>query len=689
MSDKDKNLGSREEFEGKDVKNNLPQLDDEAYKELEKRNKSFRNSASEDEEDDEPISTDNNDIINSLLEFSKNDTSKSTEGETKKSGLPFIKKKESNGVTGDALVGGNNSEPEVKKGFGFGKKKSTVDKASEETYEEQVLEGGTEESAPLHKEKPKKEKKSLFKKKQTDEDIMDQILHSNDDVPDEVDDRIDTSDYKVSSFDEIQKNIRFAPKNINRGENKKVFIILGAVLAIAVFAIGGIFLIRTMFAPPETPEQPNTDTPVIQTPVEDEKDEFTSSNVDGLVFKQGKIKRILGNKVLIVPDGEIENVIYYVDSVSLLDAFNAGDHIEYSYKIQNYLPYITNVVEIQEGVVAYKGIMTLNIMVDNVPVKFAYASEIENEIKDIETGDTIQYVAETIDGVLTITNIINIESVDGDITDGAVKDETAGKNPATDDLFNGYVYNEEDFFNEHLIIEGRPENDDDRSNISTDIENGTIEFYNGLEGPIWIRFAWRSTDVMENVPGVDNVGLKLVTPSGKELDISNIDEVGRMWMDGNIVNYALKAGEVGEYKIVSVKPNGTYFGEAALHVMELSGFISIDKFGANLIDRNTLELVWNIGGVPDDGLEIEVYLSNNTFSTKVYSASSKDETLHIIDNAIVDVSNLPKGKYNVVVTVRDIDLKTSEDDPEIPENTIQVTARTIKDTKNMGILILQ
>ena len=26
---------------------------------------------------------------------------------------------------------------------------------------------------------------------------------------------------------------------------------------------------------------------------------------------------------------------------------------------------------------------------------------------------------------------------------------------------------------------------------------------------------------------------------------------------------------------------------------------------------------------------------------------------------------------------------------EIPENTIQVTARTIKDTKNMGILILQ
>lgn len=679
MSDNEKNMGSREEFEGKEVRNTMPQIDEEDYNKINSKGRNLRNMDDEDfygEEDEAALPDEDNEIINSLLAFSKEEKSKPvTNEEEKKSKFSFGKNK----------VNKDSESTETRK-LPFGKKKVEEDEPS--TIMEDISSGEEKESNDVEEiaqPTTKSEKKSLFKKKtmfggkkknklKEDTNIEDII---NEDIANEevVDDTY------VNTIEDIERDIRKAKKARKPGD-KKLFMVLGA--GIAVVVVVGILMLFMGGGEDKKPVETPTNQPVVETPKEDD---FTSSNVNNTSYKQGEIKRILGNKVLITPDGETENTIYYVDNMSVIENFKAGSHVEYGYVIKNYLPYITEIIEIREGTIAYKGIMTVNIMIDNTLVKFAYDNSLAEDIKDIATGDVIQYVYEDIEGTPTITHIVNVVKAKVETEGNTNTEYNPSDNPMTDDLYSGYIYDAKDFYDEHRIVDNRVE--ESREAIKSQIDGNTILFYNGISDPIWIRHAWRSTDLMESVPSVENVDIILETPSGIQITNNNIAEYGRMWLEGSIINYALKNPEIGEYKIIDNKPNGTFLGEAAIHVMGLSGFITIDKFGANLIDRNTLELIWNIGGVPDDGLEIEVYLTNDRFSTMVYSGSSKDEPLHIIDKKTVSISNLPKGKYNVVVTVKDIDMKTQADDPEIPENTIVIAAETISETKNVGILILQ
>ena len=693
MSDNEKNIGSREEFEGKEVRNTMPQIDENAYDQISQKGKNIRNFDDEefgDDEEEMAVADEDNEIINSLLDFSnKNFGNAAPQVEEKKSKFSFGKKKDS-----------ESSEKESK--FSFGKKKVETAPVEEIPVVDDISSSPTEEELENHedfetvdpidfeepakksiggkflnKKTDKKKKSSLFGKKNKDtEEVVD--TNDFDNIENE-----EVDDTYVNTIEDIERDIRKAKKKSFKGD-KKLYMILGGVLAIIVFVVVLVFFLG---GDNNTPTVPVPQNPVVEIP--EKEDGFVSGEVNNISYKQGIIKRILGNKILIVPDGETENTIYYIDNVDIVDGFKAGNHIEYGYVIKNYLPYIVEMISIKEGTIAYKGIMTVNIMVNDTLVKFAYDSSLEEEIKNISTGDVIQYVYEEIDGVPTITYIINVNKaqVEDDVNNNQVINPS--DNPMTDNLYTGYIYDAKDFYNEHMIIDSRNENAEIREATKSQIKDNTIYFYNGIDNPIWIRHAWRSTDIMESVPSIENVSVILETPSGIQITNDNIAQYGRMWIDGNILNYALKNPEIGEYKLIDNKPKGTFLGEAGLHVMELSGFITIDKFGANLIDRNTLELVWNIGGVPDDGLEIEVYLTNDRFSTMVYSGSSKDAPLHIIDKKTVSISNLPKGKYNVVVTVKDIDMKTQADDPQIPENTIVIAAETISETKNVGILILQ
>lgn len=679
MSDNEKNMGSREEFEGKEVRNTTPQIDEEAYDKINEKGRNLRSMDDNDyygEDDEDAIPDEDNEIINSLLAFSKENNKTVVTEEEKKSKFSFGKTKKEE----------PQSEEKNTAKLSFGKKK-TVEEAPQVNATEDISSDissedyGDEEETVSTPET--KEKKSLFKKKTLFEGKKKPKKEANieDIINEDIANDENVDDTYVNTIEDIERDIRKAKKHRPKGD-KKLFIILGAALVVVIAIVG---LLAVMGGDKNPPVENPVDTPVVEQP--STEDDFTSSEVNNTSYKQGEIKRILGNKVLITPDGETENTIYYVDNMGVIENFKAGNHVEYGYVIKNYLPYITEIIEIREGTIAYKGIMTINIMIDDTLVKFAYDNSLAGEIKEISTGDTIQYVYEDIEGTPTITNIVNIVKAKVEEENNTNTEYNPSDNPMTDDLYSGYIYDAKDFYEEHTIIDNRTE--ETREAVKSHIENNTLIFYNGITDPIWIRHAWRSTDLMDSVPSIDNVDIVLETPSGIQITNANIAEYGRMWLEGSIINYALKNPEIGEYKIIDNKPNGTFLGEAAIHLMGLSGFITIDKFGANLVDRDTLELIWNVTGVPDDGLEIEVYLTNDRFSTMVYSGSSKTEPLHIIDKRTVSISNLPKGKYNVVVTVRDIDMKTQADDPEIPENTIVIAAETISETKNVGILILQ
>lgn len=665
MSDLKKENIDNEEFQNKKVSNSLPDIDETILKNVNNKGKNIRNFDNDIAEDNlietesigfqlpgeemqENKSDNTDDIINSLIDYSSQNKDSSTK-ENESIGMfgKLSKKKKPKNIKQD-----NNILPEKnKKGFSLFKKKDIK---------------------PLDENN---EKSSLQKE---DELNVSELTLDNNTI--ETSDSVIEDDININTFDDIQKSIRTGKSGTLK--NNKIFLIICIVIfsAIVVVVLASTIMKSFQLSVPSVDE--NTLVETIETGEIDTK----NSSTETVIEKQGYIKRILGDKIVIVPDDETEDIIYYMSDINLTNDIVAGAHIQYGYKIINYIPYISTITEIKTGEVIYKGIMTINVMVNNSTLKFSYLDELEQTMKGIRTGDEISYVSKDIEGVPTITNIIKINGTTNSGSDTTYKVEDV-KNPVTDDLYSGYVFNKDDFYEEYLIVNNRPE--ETRVVTKTNLENNSLKFYSGITDPIWIRFAWRVTDIATSVPNIENVDLILETPSGIKITQQNIDTYGRMWIDGNIVNYALKTPEIGEYKITTNKPKGTNLGEAEVFILGLSGFITIDKFGANLIDRDNLELIWNIGGVPDDGIEIEVYLTNDRFSTMIYSGSSKTEILHTVDRRVVSIANLPKGKYNILVKVKDLDLKTQADSPDIPENTIKVSAETITDTKNVGILILQ
>lgn len=561
----------------------------------------------------------------------------------------------------DELIGGGNVKNKKEK-----KKKEKKQKEPKPKKEK------------IKKEKPVKDKKSLFgKKKKVDKEDLENSEDSEFNTDDTVKQITDNDYFEINSFEDIENIKSKQPFKFSFDKLKMNKKIIFLVFCIFLLLLSGFGLLALFMLPNE----PKKD--VVKKPeeiiVDVDDDDFI---VEATIQKQGKIKRILGNKIIIVPDDELNDVIYYLSDSFDSSVIKSGEYIQYDYRIENYIPEILKVSKVITGEVIYKGIMTMTILNDGDSVKFTYSKDLEDIIKTIEAGNKITYVSDFIDNEMVIVNIINIEGQE--VVEDIIED--SNEVPTTETPKTN-SFNRDDFYNEYLTIETRYE--EPRETVKTHFEDNQVSFYNGISKPVWIRFAWRVSDISPNVPSIENVGIILKSPSGIEINYDNIEKYGRMWIDGNIVNFALKKPEIGNYTLINQKPNGTNLGETKLFLMELSGFISIDKFGANLIDKNNLELIWNIGGVPDDGLEIEIYLTNDRFSTMIYSGSSKKENLHIIDKRIVDVSNIPEGKYNIIVKVKDIDLRTTDDNPEIPENTIVVAAETITDTKNMGVLILQ
>lgn len=416
---------------------------------------------------------------------------------------------------------------------------------------------------------------------------------------------------------------------------------------------------------------------------------------------QGMVKRILGNKFIVSPDDGTEDQLLYVSKKLNTNDIHSGDYIDYRAETENGLPTITYIRKIQKGKVIYKGIMTLSVddsetnensesktesssNNNNNVKKYLYDEDLNDQIRSIVVNDTIEFLSEKKDNNLVITKILKVNNKTGtDITNPSSEVSSIPDIPVA----NGSVFKKSDFENEYGTINNRQKDPNYQNVKLSDLKDNKVTFYNKMTQPIWIRTAWRNSSVTGNTPDVGDVKVSLITPSGKEISEKNISQFGRYWIDENIINFAIKNPEVGEWNMKFEKSGD--LGEIEMNVMGLNGFITINKFGANLIDKNHLEMIWNIGGIPDDGLELDVYLQNDKFSTLIYHGSSKTEELHIVDKRTVDISNIPKGKYNIYVKAKDIDIKTHSDVSDIPENTLQVTAETIVDQKNVGILILQ
>ena len=174
MSDKEKNLNAEEtQFEGREVKNSTPQLDEEEYNQIQEKAKSLRAETDDDfPEEEEPIEEDN-DIINSLLESAKDDAPVQDTIKDVKSKFSFLQKKEKNDD--------KSSEGDKKLSFFKKKNKKEQEKIPEETEEpetteeiensEDIEEPINEDSA--HKEKKKHKSGGLFLKKNKGSELTD------------------------------------------------------------------------------------------------------------------------------------------------------------------------------------------------------------------------------------------------------------------------------------------------------------------------------------------------------------------------------------------------------------------------------------------------------------------------------------------------------------------------------------
>lgn len=229
--------------------------------------------------------------------------------------------------------------------------------------------------------------------------------------------------------------------------------------------------------------------------------------------------------------------------------------------------------------------------------------------------------------------------------------------PTLDDVFK-------DFKDELQIIQGREPNDGDNNNESQlpageKVETMELSMDVGGSGALWFRFAWAKNDKTTVVPGVNDVIIELQTPSGGIISQENIAKHGRFWIEKNIINFAIKNGKAGTWKFLVTKSENQNLGDISANVLPLSGFITIDKADVNYVGDD-LYAIWKITGVKDEEFSIKINAKNaNGSDILVYSSSTVDEDIHLVDTVKLSTSKLPAGEYDFILTVEDWDCKTS------------------------------
>lgn len=597
---------------------------------------------------------------------------------------------------------------------------------------EEENEESNDDNEDLHSVNNKKKKEKSDSEYYKEEYLKDK---KNDKKKNDEDDD-SNEELEVLNINDIE-NIAGKRKRISskKSKNNKMYLLL---IGIVVIVVG--VLIAMMLLPG------NENTEVVDPSI---KIEDTSNLVQDIVIEEkkseitqyGEVKRILSNKIIIIPDNSESDTIYFINDKTKVDVntfLEIGDRIEYTYIIedQNYI--FINFKDIYSGIVNQKYDGKLIIQLDNkdysiidtlekddkeetenvdnaenseslednnteneelkeeiisvIGDEFSYGISLKTIAEQIENGDKIEFCLDDNNNITSISNIIkknkdnNYEST-----------PKYAKREKVDIITN--EFNKDDFSNEYSVIEKNEGIDHFEFIKETDFVNNSVKFYNSFEDPIWIRFAWRDSsllktdeienNVFEKMPSVNDVTISFITPSGKTISSENIEKenIGRMWLDGNIVNFAIRNPEPGEWTLKADKNSGFYLGETNFHLMKLTGFITIEKFGINNLDNGLVEFIWNVGGVEDEFMEIEISLVGEKYSKSIYKASSKTSNLRNVDHCILDLSEIPKGTYSVIAKVKDLDIITHKDDPEnVSEHTRQVSAETIVHRKTVGQL---
>lgn len=229
--------------------------------------------------------------------------------------------------------------------------------------------------------------------------------------------------------------------------------------------------------------------------------------------------------------------------------------------------------------------------------------------------------------------------------------------PSIDDVFA-------EFKSELQIIQGRePKGDNDDNNESTlpvgeKVETMELPMDVGGSGTLWFRFAWAKNDKTTVVPSVNDVIIELQTPSGSIISQENIGKYGRYWLEKNIINFAIKNGKAGQWKFLVTKTENQNLGDISANVLPLSGFITVEKADVNYVGDD-LHAIWKISGVKDEEFSIKINAKNaNGSDILVYSASTLEDDVHLIDTVKLSTTKLPAGEYDFVITVEDWDCKT-------------------------------
>lgn len=481
-------------------------------------------------------------------------------------------------------------------------------------------------------------------------------------------------DLEIHSIDHIEKIAKEASR---KGPGKIIVIILG-VLFVILMAMAAIMLFS---ANKDTPkENIPVATPV---PTEDIFADADSSTITPLT-QYGEVKRLLNDKIIIRPDNSLSDTIYFVTDATEeknINSLDIGKRVEYTYTIVDSKNIFISFKDIYSGTVLSVGENRVILTTSNDEViELRFQNALVDTFNQITSDDIIEYTLSDSDMIGSISNIIkpNAPTVNG-------KPEFVNK---ADSQIETPDFNPADWTAEYEAIANKTPGDVNKIEMTSDFENNSVKFYNSFGGPIWIRFAWKINEYVSAVPSVDQVNVSLITPDGATISYSNINDYGRMWIDGNIINYAIEDAPVGEWTLKADKNIGFYLGQSNFMLMSLTGFITIDKFGVNNNGDGQLEFIWNIGGVEDPNYAIKIEIVSDKFTTTLYTATSKTTDLSLIDSTIVNAKSIPKGTYNVRVTVQDIDIYTAEDNPEIAEHTRMVGAETIIQRYDAGQLVI-
>ena len=482
---------------------------------------------------------------------------------------------------------------------------------------------------------------------------------------------------------------------------KKGVLIIGLV-GVLIVALGISLMLVFGGDSSEKPsnENPDVNTDIVNPEPEEEvptgekpipEIEIVDSSVTELTH-YGAVKRIMNNKIIIRPDNSLTDTIFFMDdktNVNRLNSLNVDDRIEYTYKIEESKNIFVDYKNIYRATVLFIEDNTVTVIdADGKILEYGFSDSLKDVFKQITADDIIEYSIINVNSSNMISSISNIIKPDANVISG--RPDFADK--GDEFSMEVEVLDPEEWADELKALESESIDPDYLIKMDSDFESNSVKFYNSYENPIWIRFAWRINKYTTSVPSIQEVGVSLVSPKGNIISSETIGDYGRMWIDGNIINFAISEPETGEWTLRADKDIGYYLGETNFMLMELTGFITVNKFGVQNLGDGLLDFVWSIGGVEDSNYEIEISLSSEKFSTKVFSATSKLQDLKLVDHTTFNAKSLPRGTYDIIVKVKDLDIYTEDDSEvlgtEIPEYTRVVGAETIVHEYNAGQLTI-